>query len=84
MRSNDQMDVEKYSAANDRPPWETPHANGKANGHPLPRPPDVSGPALLQEALASSVDAAVATEQYAATKGLAILFIQRAREAALR
>ena len=57
----------------------------------------VSGLALLQEALASSVDAAVATEQYAATKGLAIrfgsedlramalsLFIQRTREAALR
>lgn len=89
--------VERRGAAHDRPPWETPRANGKANGHPVARPPDVMGLALLQEALVSSVDVAVATEQYAATKGLALrfgsedlramalsLFIQRTREAALR
>ena len=87
--------VEKYDVANDRPPWETPFANGKANGHIETGQLDFGARPQLQEALASSIDAAIAAEHYAATKGLAIrfgsddlramalsLFIQRTREAA--
>ena len=90
--------VKKDSDSNDQPPWETPPVNGKANGHAAPKQLNGhSAVSHLQQALASSIDAAIAAERYAATKGLSVrsgsedlgamalsLFIQHAREVGLR
>jgi len=86
--------VNKDGAANDQT---CPPANGKANGQGSPKPPNGNGVSHLQNALASSIDAAIAAEQYAATKGFSVrfgsedlramalsLFIQHAREGGLR
>ena len=86
--------VNKESDSNDLPPSETPPVNGKTNGPGIPKP--LNGPSAaspLQQALASSIDAAIAAEQYAATKGFSVrfgsedlramalsLFIQHARD----
>lgn len=89
--------VNKDNVANDQPPWETPSPNGKVNGHASPKPPNGHAVSHVQNALASSIDAALAAEQYAATKGFSVrfgsedlramalsLFIQHAREGGLR
>lgn len=89
--------VKKNDAPNDQPPWETAPVNGKANGHASPKPPNGHAASHLQNALVSSIDAAMAAEQYAATKGFSVrfgnedlramalsLFIQQAREGGLR
>jgi hypothetical protein len=93
-----QRQVKKDSDSNDRPPWEAPPGNGKANGHATPKPSTAHSAAPhSRQALASSIDAAIAAEQYAATKGFSVrfgsedlramalsLFIQHAREGGLR
>ena len=90
--------VKKDSVSNDKPPWETPPVNGKANGHAAPKPSNGhAAVSHLEQALASSIDAAIAAEQYAATKGFPVrfgseelramalsLFIQHAREGGMR
>jgi hypothetical protein len=91
--------VNKESNSNDQPPSETPSpVNGKANGPGAPQPSNGhSAASHLEQALASSIDAAIAAEQYAATKGFSVrfgsedlramalsLFIQNAREGGLR
>jgi hypothetical protein len=89
--------VKKHDATNGQPPWETPPANGKLNGQSNPKPTNGHAVSHLQNALASSIDAAIAAEQYAATKGFSVrfgsedlramalsLFIQHAREGGLR
>lgn len=90
--------VNKDADYNDRPPWEAPPVNGKTDGHPTSKPPNGhSAVSHLQQALTSSIDAAIAAEQYAATKGFSVrfgsedlramalsLFIQHAREGGLR
>jgi hypothetical protein len=89
--------VKKDDAPNDQPPWEMPPVNSKMNGHASPKPRDGHAASHLQNALASSIDAAIAAEQYAATKGFSLrfgsedlramalsLFIQHAREGGLR
>ena len=78
---------------------ETPQpVNGKTNGHDTSKPSNGHAPASqLQRALAASIDAAIAAEQYAAAKGFSVrfgsedlramalsLFIQHAREGGLR
>ena len=90
--------VNKESDSDDLPPPETPPVNGKTNGPGAPN--QSNGHAAvshLQQALASSIDAAIAAEQYAATKGFSVrfgsedlramalsLFIQHTREGGLR
>ena len=93
--------VKKDETSNDQPPWETSPVNGNSDGHTNGRvqPNPSNGRALshLQSALSSSIDAALAAEQYAAAKGLSVrfgsedlrsmalsLFIQHAREGGLR
>jgi len=90
--------VNKESNSDDLPPSEAPSVNGKTNGHLTPKPSN-GHPAMsqLEQALESSIDAAIAAEQYAATKGFSVrfgsedlramalsLFIQHAREGGLR
>ncbi len=89
--------VNKDDATNGRPLGEAPPPDGNTNGHASPK--TANGHALphLQSALASSIDAAIAAEQYAAAKGFSVrfgsedlramalsLFIQHAREGGLR
>ena len=90
--------VNKESDSNDPPSSETPPVNGQTNGHGAPKPPNGHAAASpLQQALASSIDAAIAAEHYAAAKGFSVrfgsedlramalsLFIQHAREGGLR
>jgi hypothetical protein len=90
--------VKKDNTSNDRPPWEAPSVNGKANGPAVPKPSNGhSAVSHLQQALTASIDAAIAAEQYAATQGFSVrfgsedlramalsLFIQQAREGGLR
>ena len=90
--------VNKDAAPDDQPPWETPPINGKANGHAVPKPSNGhSAGSQLQQGLTTSIDAAMAAEQYAASKGFPVrfgsedlramalsLFIQHAREGGLR
>jgi hypothetical protein len=86
--------------SSDLPPSETPPppVNGKANGHAAPKPSNGHVTlSHLEQALTASIDAAIAAEQYAATKGFSVrfgsedlramalsLFIQHSREAGLR
>jgi hypothetical protein len=85
--------VSKASNSDERAPSETPTVNGHAPSKPSNGPSAVSH---LEQALASSIDAAVAAEQYAAAKGFPVrfgsedlramalsLFIQHAREGGL-
>jgi len=89
--------VQKGGTPNDEPPWETAPVNGKVNGHTSAKPSNGYAVCHLQNALASSIDAAIAAEQYAARKGFSVrfgsedlramalsLFIQHAREGGLR
>src|SRR5215472_433583 len=90
--------VNKETNSNDQPPSETPPVSGKTNGHDTPKPSNGhSAVSHLEQALTSSIDAAIAAEQYAATKGFSVrfgsedlramalsLFIQHAREGGLR
>jgi hypothetical protein len=91
--------VNKDSDSNDLPPSETPPpVNGKTKENGTPKPSNGHAAASnLQQALASSIDAAIAAEQYAAAKGFSVrfgsedlramalsLFIQGAREGGLR
>jgi hypothetical protein len=90
--------VNKENNSNDLPPPETPKVNGQTNGPVTPKPSNGHAAAShLRQALASSIDAAIAAEQYAATKGFSVrfgsedlramalsLFIQHAREGGLR
>ena len=91
--------VKKESDSSDLPPSETPPpVNGKANGHAAPKPSNGHATVShLEQALTASIDAAIAAEQYAATKGFSVrfgsedlramalsLFIQHSREAGLR
>jgi hypothetical protein len=89
--------VKNDDVANGQPPLETAPAVGKVNGHANPKLPNGQAVSHLQNALASSIDAAIAAEQYAATKGFSVrfgsedlramalsLFIQHAREGGLR
>ena len=80
------------------PPSETPPVNDETNEHGTPKPSNGhSAASHLEQALASSIDAAIAAEQYAAAKGFSVrfgsedlramalsLFIQGAREGGLR
>jgi hypothetical protein len=90
--------VNKQSNSDERPPSETPPpVNGKTNGPDTPKPLNGhSAVSHLQHALMSSIDSAIAAEQYAATKGFSVrfgsedlramalsLFIQHAREGGL-
>ena len=90
--------VNKESNSDDLPPSEAPSVNGKTNGHLTPKPSN-GHPAMSQlaQALESSIDAAIAAEQYAAAKGSSVgfgsedlramalsLFIQGAREGGSR
>src|SRR5215469_10404616 len=75
-----------------------PPMNGKANGHAAPKPSNGHATVShLEQALTASIDAAIAAEQYAATKGFSVrfgsedlramalsLFIQHSREGGLR
>ena len=93
-----EWEVKRERDSNDLPPSETPPMNGKTNGPGTPNPSNGhSAVSHLEQALASSIDAAIAAEQYAATKGFSVrfgsedlramalsLFIQHAREAGLR
>jgi len=90
--------VGKENDADDLPPSETPPVNGQTNGLGAPKPPNGhAAKSPLQQALAASVDAAIAAEQYAAAKGFSVrfgsedlramalsLFIQHTREGGLR
>ena len=90
--------VNKETSSDERPPSETPPVNGKTNGHDTSKPSNGhSAASHLERALAASIDAAIAAEQYAATKGFSVrfgsedlramalsLFIQHAREGGLR
>ena len=90
--------VNKETNSDERPPSETPPVNVKPNGHDTPKPLNGhSAVSHLEQALASSIDAAISAEQYAATKGFSVrfgsedlramalsLFIQGAREGGLR
>jgi hypothetical protein len=90
--------LKKDSDSKDRPPWEAPPVDGRATAHAASKPLNGnSGVPHLQQALTSSVDAAIAAEPYAATKGFSVrfgsedlramalsLFIQQAREGGLR
>ena len=87
--------------SSDLPPSETPPpppVNGQINGHDVPKSSNGhSARSHLEQALTASIDAAIAAEQYAATKGFSVrfgsedlramalsLFIQHSREAGLR
>ena len=97
-RRSIEWQVNKESNSDERPPSETPPVNGKTNGHDTSKPSNGHAPASqLQRALAASIDAAIAAEQYAAAKGFSVrfgsedlramalsLFIQHAREGGLR
>src|SRR5215469_17853674 len=90
--------VNKERSSRDLPPSETPPVNGKTNGHETPKPSNGrSAVSHLEQALVSSIDAAIDAGQYAATKGFSVrfgsedrramalsLFIQQAREGGLR
>ena len=91
--------VNKESNSDDLSPSETPPpVTGKTNGPDNPKTSNGhSAVSHLQQALASSIDAAIAAEQYAATKGFSVrfgnedlramalsLFIQHSREGGLR
>jgi hypothetical protein len=90
--------VNKDSNSNGLPHSETPLVNGKTNGPDTPKPSNGhAAVSQLGQALAASIDAAIAAEQYAATKGFSVrfgsedlramalsLFIQKAREGGLR
>ena len=90
--------VKQEKDFNDGSPWEAPRVNGKEDDHAIPTPSSGhSAVSHLQQALASSIDAAIAAEQYAATQGFSLrfgsedlramalsLFIQHAREGGLR
>jgi hypothetical protein len=91
--------VNKENNSDCLPPPETPKVNGQTNGGPDAPKPSNGHAAVsnLQQALASSIDAAIAAEQYAAAKGFSVrfgsedlramalsLFIQGAREGGLR
>jgi hypothetical protein len=90
--------VNKESDSNDLPPPEKPPVNGQTNGPGASKPSNGhSAASHLEQALASSIDAAIAAEQYAAAKGFPVrfgsedlramalsLFIQHAREGGLR
>ena len=91
--------VNKQSNSDERPPSETPPpVNGKTNGPDTPKPLNGhSAVSHLQHALMSSIDSAIAAEQYAAAKRFSVrfgsedlramalsLFIQHAREGGQR
>src|SRR5215472_10131367 len=90
--------LNRESNSNDQPSSETRPVNGKTNGHDTPKPSNGhSAVSHLERALAASIDAAIAAERYAATKGFSVrfgsedlralalsLFIQHAREGGLR
>jgi hypothetical protein len=91
--------VNKENNSSDHPPSETPPpVNGKTKGPDTLKPPNGNSAASpLEQALAASIDAAIAAEHYAATKGFSVrfgsedlramalsLFIQHAREGGLR
>jgi len=89
--------VKKDDAPSDQPCWEKPPVNGTGNGHAGPKSSSAHDVSYLQNALASSIDAAIAAEQYAATQGFSVrfgsedlramalsLYIQHARESGLR
>ena len=90
--------VRKENNSNGLPSSETPPVNGQTNGLGTPKPSNGhSAVSHLQHALMSSIDAALAAEQYAATKGFSVrfgsedlramalsLFIQHAREGGQR
>jgi hypothetical protein len=90
--------VNKERNSDGLPPSETPPVNGKTNGPDAPKPSNGhAAVSNLQQALASSIDAAIAAEQYATAKGFSVrfgsedlramalsLFIQGAREGGLR
>jgi hypothetical protein len=68
--------MNKEGNSDDLPPSETPPVNGQANGPDTPKPSNgqSSGVSRLQQALASSIDAAIAAEQCAITKGFSLRF----------
>ena len=90
--------MNKASNSNGLPPLETPPVNGQPNGPGIPKPSNGhAAVSHLEQALVSSIDAAIAAEQYAAAKGFSVrfgsedlramalsLFIQHAREGGLR
>ena len=90
--------VNKGTDSDEQSPSATPPVNGKTNGHDTPKPSSGhSAVSHLERALAASIDAAIAAEQDAATKGFSVrfgsedlramalsLFIQHAREGGLR
>jgi hypothetical protein len=89
--------VNKETNSDERPSSETPPVNGQTGPS---TPKSSNGPSAvshLEQALVSSIDAAIAAEQYAATKGFPVrfgnedlramalsLFIQQAREGGQR
>lgn len=94
-----QWQVNKESSSNELPPSETPPpVNGQTNGHAALKPSNGHvNVSHLEQALTASIDAAIAAEQYAATKGFSVrfgsedlramalsLFIQHSREGGLR
>ena len=73
--------VNRDGNSDDLPPSETPpQVNGKANGPGTPKSSNgqsangQSAVSHLEQALASSIDAAIAAEQYAAAKGFPVRF----------
>ena len=68
--------MNKDSNSDEWPPSETPPpVNGKTNGHASPKPSNGHAAASqLEQALTASIDAAIAAEQYAATKGFSVRF----------
>jgi hypothetical protein len=90
--------VNKDNNSDDQPPPETPPVNGQTNGPDAQKPSNGHAAfSHLKQALASSIDAAIAAEQYAAAKGFSVrfgsedlramalsLFIQHTREGGLR
>src|SRR5262252_6764894 len=68
--------VKKDSNSDDQPPSETSPVNGQTNdGLGAPKPPDGhAAVSSLQQALASSIDAAIAAEHYAAANGFSVRF----------
>jgi hypothetical protein len=88
--------VNMETNSDERPSSETPPVNGNGPGAPKSSNRH-SAVSHLQQALASSIDAAIAAEQYAAAKGFSVrfgnedlramalsLFIQHAREGGQR
>ena len=95
--------VKKESDSSDLPPSETPppppmNGHGQTNAHAAAKPSNGHVTmSHLEQALTASIDASIAAEQYAATKGFSLrfrseelramalsLFIQHAREGGLR